>query len=154
MADERGLGGHLEGSDGSWRAGDEVGEIGGGDSLPGADAVGDEAYEVRGGDEDHALARPDDGGLDEEQDRPGDADVTEAVEREENPVLEFGEDGPLREAGNEAAEWGFEEAGPEEEGEDPSDRDDEGKLGEKLEVRRDARAHGEDEEKNEHEDVE
>ena len=78
----------LEGADRSRGTGDQIGEVGEGDGLPGADAVDGQTDEVRLRDEDHALAGPDDDRLCQQaaasrRCRCG------GVEREQDPVLDL-----------------------------------------------------------------
>src|SRR6185369_1021118 len=89
VADERGLDGPLEGPDCSGGTGDEVGEVGNRDGLPGAYTIGGETDEASGGDEDHAFAGPDDERLHEKQKRSEYANLADALKRQQEPMFEL-----------------------------------------------------------------
>ena len=158
VTDEGGFDGPFKGSNGSRRAGNEVGEIGHGDGLPWADAIDDEIDDPRTGDEDHAFAGPDHKGLHEEKERSEDPDLTDAVEGKQEPALNLVQlrrlAGVLVETGKEALNDGLEGSGTEDHDEQSRRRDDEKHFGGKARVRVDSLTHKGDEEKNEDEDIE
>ena len=84
------------------------------------------------GEEDHALAGPDDEGLEEQEQRAGNADVDQAVEGEGDPMLDLGDFGIVAVAGEGAVEGGLERAGAEDERQQANGGDGEEGLGEGL----------------------
>ena len=122
--------------------------------MPGAGCAGGDAEDAGRGEELQGLAAPDDDGLDEQEERAGDADVADALKGEDDPVFELEKEGLFGEFGEEAADRGFEGAGSYEEDQKGDEGEGEEGVGGNAEVRRSAGAEEDDEEADEDEDVE
>ena len=154
MADEGCLGGHLEGSDAARGAWDEEREVRVGYRLPGAGGAGAEADDVSERDELQAFAGPDEDSFQEEQKRTGYADVADAFESQDDPVLELEEEGFFGESDEQAADGCFKGTGSDQK--DDKGHEGEGKEGVRgeAEVTRGVGTEEDDEKADQDEDVE
>lgn len=123
------LRGCFEGAYAAGGAGNKEREIDEGYGVPRTESVGDESYQASGREEDDTFGGPDEDGFDEQKKSAEEADLTDAVESEEYPVLELDEDGLLWEPGEETAERAGKGTGSKEEGEDAKGGDADGKVG-------------------------